>query len=127
MGDGKVVNIVQVQGSVYEGLKCCFKYSSCETQIYTRKRGDLAKGKRERKKEVTQINCSQRSSVKSECSVPYLCSFWILQKMARSRMDVCLRSSQGETDPGRIVRDPESILVFGAEYREILLRQCQQE
>jgi len=47
--------------------------------------------------------------------------------MARSSTDVCLRSSQGETDPGRIVRDPESILVCGAESTTILLRQRQQE
>jgi len=47
--------------------------------------------------------------------------------MARSSTDVCLRTSQGETDPGRIVRDPESILVSGAEKGSILLRQRQQE
>jgi hypothetical protein len=76
---------------------------------------------------MTQINYSQRGSVTSECSVPYLCSFWILQKMARSSTDVCLRSSQGETDPGRIVRDPESILVFGAGSTAVLPRQRQQE
>ena len=76
---------------------------------------------------MAQINCSQRGSLKSECSVPYLCSFWILQKMARSSTDVCLRSSQGETDPGRIVRDPESILVSGAKSKAVLLRQRQQE
>jgi hypothetical protein len=76
---------------------------------------------------MTQINCSQRGSVTSECSVPYLCSFWILQKMVRSSTDVCLRSSQGETDPGRIVRDPESILVSGAGSTTLLIRQRQQE
>ena len=47
--------------------------------------------------------------------------------MARSCTDVCLRSSQGETDPGRIVRDLESILVFGAGSTSVLLRQRQQE
>ena len=47
--------------------------------------------------------------------------------MARSSTDVCLRSSQGETDPGRIVRDLESILVSGAEEREVFLHQRQQE
>ena len=47
--------------------------------------------------------------------------------MARSSTDVCLRSSQGETDPGRIVRDPESILVFGAGSTAVLLRQRLQE
>jgi len=39
MGNGKVVNIVQVQGSGYEGLKSCFKHCSCETQIYARNKG----------------------------------------------------------------------------------------
>ena len=76
---------------------------------------------------MTQLNCSQRKSVTSECSVSYRCSFWILQKMARSSTDVCLRSSQGETDPGRIVRNPESILVFGAESTAVQLRQRRQE
>jgi hypothetical protein len=47
-------------------------------------------------------------------AMPHLCSFWNLQKTARSSTDVCLRSSQGETDLGRIVRDPESVLLFGA-------------
>ena len=74
---------------------------------------------------MAQINCSQRGSLKTESSVPYLCSFWILQKMARRSTDVCLRSSQGETDPGRIVRDPESILVSGAGGTAVLLRQRQ--
>ena len=59
--------------------------------------------------------------------MPYLCSFWILQKMVRSSTDVCLRSSQGETDPGRIVRDPENILVSDAGSKAVLLRQHQQE
>ena len=76
---------------------------------------------------MAQTNCSQRGSVTSECSVPYLCSFWILQKMARSSTDVCLRSSQGEIDPGRIVRDPESIQVSGAARTALPLRQRQQE
>jgi len=90
-------------------------------------RGDLAKKKRERKKEFTKTNCRQRRSVPSECSVPYLCSFWIPQKMARSSTDVCLSSSQGETDPGRIVRDPENILVSGACRTAIRLRLRRQE
>ena len=47
--------------------------------------------------------------------------------MARSSKDVSLRSSQGETDPGRIVRDPESILVFGAGSTAVKIRQRQQE
>jgi len=47
--------------------------------------------------------------------------------MARSSTDVCLRSSQGETDPGRIVRDPESIVIFGAGSTAVLLPQRQQE
>ena len=47
--------------------------------------------------------------------------------MARSSTDVCLRSSQGETDAGQIFRDPGSILVFGAESTAVLLRQRQQE
>jgi len=47
--------------------------------------------------------------------------------MARSSTDVCLRSSQGETDLGRIVPDPESILVSGAGSTAIPLRQRQQE
>ena len=47
--------------------------------------------------------------------------------MARSSTDVCLRISQGETDPGRIVRDQESILVFGAGSTAVLIRQRQQE
>jgi len=47
--------------------------------------------------------------------------------MARSSTDVCLRSSQGETDPGRNVRDPESILVSGAGSTAALLLQRQQE
>ena len=76
---------------------------------------------------MTQTNCRQRGSVRSECSVPYLCSFWIPQKKARSSTGVCLRSSQGETDPGRNVRDPESILVFGARSTAVPLRQRQQE
>jgi len=72
-------------------------------------------------------NCSHRGSVTNECSVPYLCSFWTLQKMARSSTDVCLRSSQGETDPGQIVLDQESILVSGAGSTAALLHQRQQE
>jgi len=72
-------------------------------------------------------NRSQRKSVKSESSVLYLCSFWILQKMAGSSTDVCLRSSQGVTDSGRIVRDQESILFFGAGSTAVQLRQRQQE
>jgi hypothetical protein len=76
---------------------------------------------------MTQINSSQGGSLKIQCSLSYLCSFWILQKMARSSTDVCLRSSQGETDPGRIVRDPESILVSGAENTAVLLCQRRQE
>jgi len=76
---------------------------------------------------MTQKICSQRWSVTSECSVPYQCSFWILQKMARSSADVCLRSSQRETDLGRIVRDPESILVFGAGSTAVSVRQRRQE
>ena len=79
--------------------------------------GYLAKKKRERKKVMTKTNCSQGGSVTSECSVPYLCSFWILQKTARSSTDVCLRSSQGEIDLGRIFLDPESILFSGAGVR----------
>jgi len=47
--------------------------------------------------------------------------------MARSSTDVCLRSSQGETDPGRIVRDQESILACGAGSTAVLIRHCQQE
>jgi len=47
--------------------------------------------------------------------------------MARSSTDVCLRSSQGETDLGRIFLDPESILVFGAGSTAAPLRQRQQE
>ena len=47
--------------------------------------------------------------------------------MARSSTDVCLRSSRGETDLGRIFLDPESILVSGAGNREVPLRQRQQE
>jgi len=47
--------------------------------------------------------------------------------MARSSTDVCLHSSQGETDPGRIFRDLESILVSGAGGTAALLDQCQQE
>ena len=63
---------------------------------------------------MTQTNYSWRGLVKSECSVPYLCSSWILQKMARSSTDVCVRSSRGETDQGRIFLDPENILASGA-------------
>ena len=76
---------------------------------------------------MTQTNSSRRGSVKSECSVQYLCSFWVLQKMARSSTDVCRRSSQGETDLGRIFRDPESILVYGAGSTAVPLRQRRQE
>jgi len=47
--------------------------------------------------------------------------------MARSSTDVCLRSSQEETDLGRIFLDPESILVFGAGSTPLLLHQRQQE
>jgi hypothetical protein len=47
--------------------------------------------------------------------------------MARSSTDVCLRSSQGETDPGRIVRDPGSILVSGADSTVLLVRRRRQE
>ena len=47
--------------------------------------------------------------------------------MARSSTGVCLHSSQGETDPGRIVRDPESILVCGEGSMELVLRQRRQE
>jgi len=47
--------------------------------------------------------------------------------MARSSTDVSLRSSQGETDPGRIVRDPESIRFSGAGSTAVPLRQHQQD
>jgi hypothetical protein len=47
--------------------------------------------------------------------------------MARSTTDVFLRSSQGEIGPVRIVRDLESILVFGAGSTDVQLRQHQQE
>jgi len=76
---------------------------------------------------MSQTIYSQRGSVKSECSVPYLCSFWVLQKMARSSTDVCRRSSQRETDLGRIFLDPENILVFGAGNTAVPLRQRRQE
>jgi len=88
---------------------------------------DLSKKKREKETEMTQINCSQRGALTNEYSVFHLCSFWILQKMARSNTDVCLCSSQGETDPGRIVRDPESILVSCAGSTVALLHQRQRE
>ena len=126
-GTGQVVNTVQVQRGEYEQLTSCFKYCNCERRFTQGIGGDLAKEKRERKKEMTQTNCNQRGSVTSECSVPYLCSFWILQKMACSSTDVGLCSSQGETDQGRIVRDPESILVSGAASTALLLRQPRQE
>jgi len=89
--------------------------------------GDLSKKKLEKKTEMTQINCSQRGALTNEYSVPHLCSFWILQKMARSSTDVCLCSSQGETDPGRNVRDPESSLFSGAGSTAALLRRRRQE
>jgi len=47
--------------------------------------------------------------------------------MARSSTDVCLRSSRGETDLGRIFLDPESILVSGAGDTAVSVRQRQQE
>ena len=47
--------------------------------------------------------------------------------MARNSTDFVLRSSQVETDPGRIVRDLESILVSGAGSTAALLHQRQQE
>jgi len=47
--------------------------------------------------------------------------------MARSSTDVCLRSSQAETDLGRIFLDRESILVSGARSTAVSLRQRQQE
>ena len=47
--------------------------------------------------------------------------------MARSSTDVCLRSSQGETDPGQIFRYPESILVSGEGSITVPLRQRRQE
>jgi len=50
-----------------------------------------------------------------------------LSLQARSSTDVCLRSSQGETDTGRIFRDPEIILFYSAEERAASLRQLQQE
>jgi hypothetical protein len=88
---------------------------------------DLAKKKREMKKQILTNKWQSKRFSKTERSFPYLCSSWVLQKMARSSTDVCLRSSQGETDPGRIVRDPESILVSGAEDRAVNLLQRQQE
>jgi hypothetical protein len=75
---------------------------------------------------MDQINCCLRGSVKMN-AVLHLCIFWILQKMARSSTDVCLRSSQRKPDPGQIVRDTESILVSGAESRSLLLRQRRQK
>jgi len=123
-GNGQVVNIVQVQRDEYQELTGCLKYCGCETQIYTRNKWRFSK-KETWKWERNDANKLQ--SVTNECSVPYLCSFWILQKMARSSTDVCLRSSQGETDPGRNVRDPESSLFSGAESTVLLLRRRRQE
>jgi len=47
--------------------------------------------------------------------------------MARSSTDVCLRSSQGETDLRQICLDPESLLFSGAGSTTVPLRQRQQE
>jgi hypothetical protein len=95
-------------------------------QIYSRNKRRF--GEEETWKEENDANKLQSQRlVKNYCSVSYLCSFWILQKMARSSTDVCLRSSRGETDPGRIVRDTGSILVSGAGCTAELLRQRRQE
>jgi hypothetical protein len=122
--NGQVVNIVQLQSGEYQELTGWLEYCSCEKQIYARNKGRFSK-EETWKEERNEANKLQ--SVKSESSLPYLCSFWILQKKAHSSTDVCVRSSQGETGPGRIVRDPESILVSDVGSTAVLLRQRQQE